>query len=86
MPAKDQRDPASTNSIVLAYYTANPGFMRCVTVARALGLPTHKVATVSRDLMARGDLERVAVPAKRPGARPITHYGVRDGALVTVKE
>lgn len=86
MPAKNQRDPTSTNSLVLAFYREHPGFHRCVTVARELGLPTHKVATVSRDLRERGDIERVSVPAKRPGARPIPHYGCRDGALISVKE
>lgn len=80
------RDPDSTYGRVLAYYAEHPGFYRCATVARALGLETHRVALASNALMRRGDIERTHLPPVREGGRAVPLYGIRATHIVNPKE
>jgi hypothetical protein len=78
MPAKGTRLAGTRRARVLDWYREHPGFHRCQDVAAALGEPTQQVASISRDLMLLGDIERRWGLRERPGTKPISLYGTEE--------
>jgi hypothetical protein len=75
MPALNDRQTGSRRTRVLDYFKTHPGFHRCRDVAEALGEETHPIAVAARNLMLRGDIERIHGP-NPTGAKAITMYGI----------
>lgn len=76
MPVKGTRREDSRTTTIMKWYETHPGFFRCTDVAKDLGLTTHNVASLSRYLMERGDIQRLHAEPAKPGGRPIPLYGI----------
>jgi hypothetical protein len=67
--------PGSRMDLLLRWYQNHLGYHRCMDIAATVGLPTHRVAVVSRRLHEAGVVDRRQV--KAPGrTTPVTLYGI----------